>query len=927
MIQRWTIRARVLFLALVPPLLLGTVLAIYFINTRVSDLRQQQTDLGRALVEQLASAAEYGVFTSNDRVLNRLTRSVAAETDVSKVIILDRSGRELARQTRTPDRQSTPPVYRWLSGLMRSDREELRFEAPIVAGEVDLGDVEGLFSSGNADESESRDRQIGTAIIQLSAYQVAVRQAEVVAKGFAITVGGLMLTLLLAIQVSRRLTRPLRRMIATVNRFRDGDLSARVREDSGGELGSLQHGINAMADAVARSREEMQSEIDNATVELRETLEAVEVKNVELDLARKRAMDANRVKSEFLANMSHEIRTPMNAVLGFTDLLKDTELNATQREYARTIDESASTLLGLLENILDLSRIEAGRLHAERIPFELRQILENVIDDIADHAYEKNLELIFRMEPDRPVGAIGDENKIRQILVNLLDNAIKFTDRGFVRLAVQVAEDRTTGAATAHFHVQDTGPGIPEDFRDRLFEAFSQADTSITREHGGAGLGLALCRQLTRLMGGEISLETQPDQGTIFHLSIPLELQPSFREPADTTRPLDGKRIALYETSDESAEALHHRLYSLGATVTRFRRLDRLAQEFSERRVDLPGPKLVILALSYVELRHPENLYTIWRGVPTPPRQIVLANTRDKSTLQRIARIVGAPCLPKQTDIVRLQREIQQAFDGGERKLPGQAESGRKENGMPPETAIPEGPESAGIVVVDDNRINRELAARHLRELGRECRILASGRELITLLRSHCPELVLIDIRMAGLSGPDTIERIRATRLCPHTRFIALTAHASEDETSDFLSMGFDGVITKPFTRSDLEEVLSPTRDTPRDAVDAGDPNPKETPDESLNHLDPEIRTMLAEDLPDNRMRCRSLMETSDWAELKSVVHDVHGTAAFCNIEPLRRTARAFEITLDKGVSDDIELQAEDFFRELDTIVDILERE
>ena len=326
-------------------------------------------------------------------------------------------------------------------------------------------------------------------------------------------------------RLMRDVTGPIRNMVNTVDRIRRGQLDSRVEGFMLGELDMLKNGINSMAMSLAAYHEEMQHNVDQATSDLRETLEQMEIQNVELDLAKKRAQEAARIKSEFLANMSHELRTPLNGVIGFTRLTLKTDLNATQRDHLTTIERSANNLLAIINDVLDFSKLEAGKLILESIPFLLRTSLDEVVTLLAHSAHDKGLELTLNIKNNVPDNVIGDPLRLQQIVTNLVGNAIKFTEHGNIDVLV---EQRAISNSRVQIEIQihDTGIGIPERDQSRLFQAFRQADASISRRHGGTGLGLVITQRLVKEMGGDISFHSQPNRGSTFWFHINLDLNP-----------------------------------------------------------------------------------------------------------------------------------------------------------------------------------------------------------------------------------------------------------------------------------------------------------------------------------------------------------------------------------------------------------------
>ncbi len=310
------------------------------------------------------------------------------------------------------------------------------------------------------------------------------------------------------------LVNPINSMVQAIDRLREGKLESRV---SGrlivGELNFLKKGINAIAQSLANYQNEMQGSIDQATIDLRESLEQYEIQNVELSIAKKKSQDANKIKSEFLANMSHELRTPLNGVIGFTRQVLKTPLTNSQRDYLQTIDRSANNLLAIINDILDFSKLDAGKMVIESIPFSLRESIEESLILLAPpSAHKKELELSVKIDHDIPETLLGDAMRVKQIMSNLVSNAIKFTQRGSVNIDVTFKIINAKRAAVK-ITIADTGIGMNDTQQQAIFKAFAQADQTITRLHGGTGLGLIICQRLAYEMKGDIGFNSNENVG------------------------------------------------------------------------------------------------------------------------------------------------------------------------------------------------------------------------------------------------------------------------------------------------------------------------------------------------------------------------------------------------------------------------------
>lgn len=792
--QHLSIAGKLRWMILLAVVIVVTLVSVSHIAHTVYAHRDTTLQRVAGVAELLAFSTRAAITFEDAAVANDLLNALEADRDIAYAQVILPTTESFASYSRDglpPVAIDDVPVPVDGQSAYRFSLNVLQYSAPVV---VDGELVGGIYIEAS-----------------LSAMYAQLFSSVVIA--LVIAALAILAAALLSTRLQRVISQPIRALVKAMANVSVDDVQATpVAKTSDDEIGTLIDGFNEMLaqiktrdERLAEHRRSLERKVEERTERLSRANTELQSAVDEMHLAKEAAEKASRAKGEFLARMSHEIRTPMNGVLGMSELLHTTPLSKRQQRYAQTIRRSTEALLAVVNDILDYSKIEARRLELEKLEFNLHDLVEDVAELLAETAHAKGIELVCRLSKSVPCRVVGDPTRLRQVLINLLGNAIKFTEQGEVVLEVGY-RGSTPNGSMLHFSVRDTGIGIAPDQIDRLFESFEQAASYTTRKYGGTGLGLAISRQIVVAMGGEIRVHTEQGKGSVFMFDIDMHHGHSDLDESDFAKALGRRQILVVDDNETNRNILQEQLESVSAVPLTVADAEAALvalkdeHEFAAIILDCNMPGMDGFELA-TEIRRIKILAEV------PVLMLSSVGRFDQPGINGAKDAIDAYlCKPARKR--HLLELLVQLIEG---ENPQSDQPHLDDDYL--EAAL-----GLSVLVAEDQVVNQSVAVGLLETLGCRADIAENGAEALSLVSENAYDVVLMDCQMPVMDGLEATRRLRQredTNSLPRTPVIALTANASTEDREACANAGMDDFLSKPFSRAALAELLQRHADVP----------------------------------------------------------------------------------------------------------------
>jgi len=850
-----------------PLISVSVILTIYQINGRMQEMTDTLEKEGRLVADHISNDSEHYMFTGDDGKLQSLIDEVVERADVEAAVILDRDGGIIVSAGLAADGE----------GALNS----LVITRPIIYKDTFVDEIN--------KEIESLDVNVGQVRLNMSAQVIQGQQREILFDSLVILFAGLMISGIIVFLLSRSLFLPLKKLHAAVDSISAGKFNTKLSIQQGGEFSDIEHGINKMANELQVSKDQQKKKIDEATQALMELVLQLEQKNVLLDEAREEAEEIGNSKVEFLANMSHEIRTPLNAVIGASDLLMKIIRDDDATKYMSTLSVASRQLNSVVDDILDFSRMEANKLELEHVAFNIMEVLESVISLYSPLANEKNLELLLQVESGMPASIFGDPMRISQVVSNLVSNAIKFTEQGKVIVSANSVVINNINLRL-QINVKDTGAGLTEQAKEKLYDAFAQADNAVARKYGGSGLGLAIVRKLIEQMQGFINVKSTVDEGTEFNIHLDLKLDK--RKQDDFEKKLTGLTVLLYERDRVTEEAVKNKLHYWGVDVILCKNDDDFIGNLMRHKVDGAGCSCIILGMGRdtLAMSSIEDSISKIRHLSVSP-VILLLNAGDytlpTNVIDEQVCYIGRP-VSRQVLYEKLRR-----ISNKDTSIADQSAGVCVNEVMTDVATIFE---NLNILIAEDNDFNRDLLTDMLTAYGAQVDSVVDGQFAVEAALKGTYDIIFLDLHMPRKDGITAANEIKNAALENPPLLVAATADVFIKDQGDDVDV-FDSFVFKPIREEVLLEKVTTLLNFQGD-YNSDRPVDEDADNELSEKLDREVRKLVLHIVEGSN--------NDDYAEIVNYAHQLRGVCGFYELTEMTVVATGLERSAKEKRREDV---------------------
>ncbi|HGI8196738.1 TPA: two-component system sensor histidine kinase LetS [Legionella pneumophila] len=886
---------------LIPAFLVALLFAFFYNGLFGKDLKQHMSRLGEAYIRQLLPAAQYAMLRNDYRTLQGLINASTINPEVKALAFYNADGRLIAYRggKHSIHKPFNPPDY---TGDYIESKQinpfTINFIAPITIPKFNL------YSSTEFKELSTpkifqADDILGWLSIDIDTQSLLIKRYQMLIVTIFITLFGLLMGLTIHYFLSKRIYMPIARLRRSMKQILSNEFETEIRVSSPGELGIIEKGCAHLQRQYLNTVRDLNHHIEIATADLQQSLELLEEKNIELSLEKKKTEEKSRQKSEFIANMSHEIRTPMNGVIGFTNVLLESKLDPLQLDYVKTIKSSAQDLLSIINDILDFSKIDAGKLNLDCIPLDIRGCIDEVLSLASPNAHKKGIDLIPITDINVPKMVLGDPLRIKQIISNLVTNAVKFTDHGYVLIRTKI-EQETDKDYTLLFAITDTGIGISQEDQTKLFTAFNQADTSITRRYGGSGLGLVICKKLCEEMHGRISLTSEINKGSTFSARIKVEKLVAYEIEKNQTHRFAHLKIICFDDNPLHLEAIGNGLGFWGIEAIRVDSFNKLSRILTKHK----DCKIAFINVNQGCERQAAEFIAKHKQIP-----FVLIS---KWPINDFAALGARGFLYKPISIQKLQDLIESIANENqtEKNTNQELDTLREQlRFLHPE-----------ILIAEDNPVNKMLLTSLLNN-NANITTVDDGEMAVTACEDKKFDMILLDLHMPKLNGLEAAKMIRQKSLMnKHSPIVLITASSSDLSSIDMKKSGVDFCFQKPIDEKQLLiQILRIVDKTKHAAIDWQLCVQKVSGNQALAE---EFLAKFIEELYKNREEFIELMHQKNVKGLADLAHKLHGACCFCGVPILqKRVAQLEKLARRTANADNLTEAFTDLIQSIDAVI------